>query len=93
MTDMAEGKQSGYRQLFVNLENNVSRGASQPWSRQLYLHEGDTCLESRLTPSELCDASVLVHTAAWRLLAAQAQSTEAVLGERPALGTCWWIGL
>lgn len=56
MTEMAEGKQSGYRQLFVNLENNVYRGASQPWNRQLYLHEGDTCLESRLTPSELCNA-------------------------------------
>lgn len=41
MTEMAEGKQSGYRQLFVNLENNVYRGASQPWNRQLYLHEGD----------------------------------------------------
>lgn len=47
MTEMAEGKQSGYRQLFVNLENNVYRGASEPWNRQLYLHEGDTCLESR----------------------------------------------
>lgn len=56
MTEMAEGKQWGYRQLFVNLENNVYRGESQPWSRQLYLHEGDKCLESRLMPSELCNA-------------------------------------
>lgn len=56
MTEMAEGKQSGYRQLFVNLENSVYRGESQSWNHQLYLHEGDKCLESRLTPSELCNA-------------------------------------
>lgn len=56
MTEMAEGKQSGCRQLFVNLENNVYRRESQPWNRQLCLHEGDKCLESRPTPSKLCNA-------------------------------------
>lgn len=56
MTVKAEWKQSGYRQLFVNLENSVYRGEIQPWNRQLYLHKGDKCLESRLTPSELCNA-------------------------------------
>lgn len=55
MTVMDEGKQSGYRQLFVNLENNVYRDEIQPWNLQLCLREGDKCLESRLTPSELCN--------------------------------------
>lgn len=86
MTEMAEGKQSGYRQLFVNLENNVYRGASQPWNRQLYLHEGDTCLESRLTPSELCNAWVLVHTAVWSPAWSSGSKHRGCAGEVPSSG-------
>lgn len=48
ITVMDEGKQSGYRQLFVNLEISVYRGEIQPWNLQLCLREGDKCLESRL---------------------------------------------
>lgn len=65
MTVMDEGKQSGYRQLFVNLENNVYRGEIQPWNLQLYLREGDKCLESRLTRVSCVTLAVLIHTAVW----------------------------
>lgn len=80
MTVMAEWKQSGYKQLFVNLENNVYRGEIQPWNRQLYLHEGDKCLESRLTPSELCNACS-THPHCWLVACLQFRLK--------ALRLCW----